>query len=179
MEEKILADIAKLLKDSIVEQLNTPRPVRTYNGQQKTVGGRPVPPSPPRASGNLIKETRVFWEEGFFEGKPELIVSLPSYYFFVENGRPPGRFPPLAQIEAWSNKKLPRFRDVKGRFISNKSRAYLVGRSIAQYGFGGTPFLETAYEKVQDKIFNLLGDAALTYFQTAIDERRLIVIPED
>jgi hypothetical protein len=181
MEEKTLADIAKLLKDSIVEQLNTPRPVRTYNGQQKTVGGRPVPPSPPRASGNLIKETRVFWDEGFFEGEPELIVSMPSYYFFIEQGRKPGRFPPLSAIDKWVIRKrgLSGIRDERGRFRPRKTQVFLIARSIAEYGFGGTPFLDTAVSKVLPKITEDLGDAAREYFQRALNERRILVIPED
>ena len=76
MEEKLLAEIASLVKKAIVAQLNIPRPVLTYAGQQKTVGGAIVPPSPPVGSGNLIKNTRVYWQEGFETGKPELVHTL-------------------------------------------------------------------------------------------------------
>jgi len=177
----MLADIAKLLKDSIVEQLKTPRPVRTYNGQQKAVCCRLAPRTPPRASGNLIKETRVFWEEGFFEGEPELIVSMPSYYFFIEQGRKPGRFPPLRAIDRWviQKKGLSGIRDERGRFLPRKTQVFLIARSIAQYGFGGTPFLDNAINKVIPKITDDLGDAAREYFQRALNERRILVIPED
>jgi hypothetical protein len=177
MEEAILAEIAAMLKKSLVVQLNTPRPVRTYNGLQKTVNGNPVPNSPPRASGNLIKNLNVYWVDSEFEAQPELIVELPDYYYFVEQGRKPGRFPPLNMIRTWARvkKEVPQFRDKKGRFISNETRAYLIGRSIATYGFGGTPFIDGAIADVLPKILPKLGDAAAAFFQNAINENRIIV----
>jgi hypothetical protein len=177
MEEAILAEIAAMLKKSLVVQLNTPRPVRTYNGLQKTVNGKPVPNSPPRASGNLIKNLNVYWVDSEFEAQPELIVELPDYYYFVEQGRKPGRFPPLNMIRNWARvkKEIPQFRDKKGRFISNESRAFLIGRSIATYGFGATPFIDNAVNAVLPQIIDKLGDAAAEYFQNAINENRIIV----
>jgi hypothetical protein len=177
MEEAILAEIASMLKKSLVNQLNTPRPVRTYSGLQKTVNGRPVPPSPPRASGNLIKNLSVYWIDSDFESNPELIVELPDYYYFVEQGRKPGRFPPLDVIRNWARikKEVPQFRDKKGRFISNESRAFLIGRSIATYGFGATPFIDNAVNDVLPQITKKLGDAAATFLQKAINENRIIV----
>lgn len=177
MEEAILAEIAAMLKKSLVTQLNTPRPVRTYAGEQKTVGGRPVPMSPPRASGNLIKNLNVYWVDSDFEAQPELVVELPDYYYFVEQGRRPGRFPPLNMIRTWARvkKEVPQFRDKKGRFINNETRAYLIGRSIATYGYGATPFIDSAINAVLPKITDKLGDAAAAFFQNAINENRIIV----
>ena len=177
MEEQILAEIAAMLKKSLVVQLNTPRPVKTYAGLQKTVNGKPVPMSPPRASGNLIKNLNVYWVDSDFESQPELIVELPDYYYFVEQGRKPGRFPPLNMISTWARvkKEIPQFRDKKGRFISNESRAFLIGQSIATYGFGATPFIDKAIADVLPKIVPKLGDAAAALFQKAINENRIIV----
>ena len=177
MEEQILAEIAAMLKKSLVLQLSTPRPVRTYNGLQKTVNGNPVPMSPPRASGNLIKNLNVYWVDSDFEAHPELIVELPDYYYFVEQGRRPGRFPPLKQIRNWAliKKEVPRFRDKKGRFISNESRAFLIGRSIAQYGFGATPFIDNAVNAVLPQITDRLGDAAAQFLENTINNNRIIV----
>jgi hypothetical protein len=177
MEEQILAEIAAMLKKSLVTQLQIPRPVRTYAGQQKTVNGRPVPPSPPVASGNLLRNINVYWVDSDFEGQPELIVEMPDYYYFVEQGRRPGRYPPLNVIRNWARvkKSVPQFRDKKGRFISNESRAFLIARSIATYGFGGTPFIDGAIADVLPKILPKLGDAAAAFFQNAINENRIIV----
>lgn len=181
MEEKILAEIASMLQKSIVTQLRKPRPVRGYNGEQKTVGGRPVPPSPPSASGNLIRNTKVYWQEGFFEGAPELVVEMPSYYFFVEQGRKPGRFPPLRVIDRWAVQKrgLRSIRDEQGRFIPRKTQVFLIARSIARYGFKGTPFLDNAVEAVLPKLIEDLGEAAAQFLQEAINQNRILVITED
>ena len=100
-----IGDLNGVVKKAIIAQLNIPRPVLTYAGQQKTVGGNPVPQSPPKASGNLIANTNVYWKEGFEQGKPELIVEMPDYYFFVENGRRPGKYPPLAKVRQWAQVK--------------------------------------------------------------------------
>jgi hypothetical protein len=177
MEEAILAEIAAMLKKSLVTQLQIPRPVRTYAGQQKTVDGRPVPASPPVASGNLLRNINVYWVDSDFEANPELIVEMPDYYYFVEQGRRPGRYPPLNVIRNWARvkKSVPQFRDKKGRFISNESRAFLIARSIATYGFGGTPFIDSAIAAVLPKITDKLGDAAAAFFQNAINENRIIV----
>jgi hypothetical protein len=177
MDEKLLAEIASMVKKSLVLQLNTKRPVRTYDGRQKTVNGRPVPMSPPRASGNLIKNLNVYWVDSEFESKPELIIELPDYYYFVEQGRRPGRFPPLNLISTWAKikKEVPRFRDKKGRFISNEQRTYLIGRSIAKYGFGATPFIDDAIADALPKILPKLGDAAASFLENVINENRIIV----
>lgn len=177
MEEQMLGQIAALLKKSLIQQLSIPRPVRTYSGLQKTVNGKPVPASPPVASGNLAKNINVYWTEGFFEGQPELIVEMPDYYYFVEQGRRPGRYPPLNVIRNWARVKkgVPQFRDKKGRFISNESRAFLIARSIATYGFAGTPFIDNAVNSVLPKITNDLGDAAAAFLQKTINQNRIIV----
>jgi hypothetical protein len=181
MEEQILLDIASLLKESIITQLRKPRPVRGYYGQQKTVNGTPVPPSPPSASGNLIRNTKVYWQENFDGLEPELIVEMPDYYFFIEQGRRPGRYPPLRVIDRWAVQKrgLKSIRDEKGRFIPRKTQVFLMARSIAKYGFAGTPFLENAVQAVLPTIVEKMGDAVAEYFQNAINENRIIVLPQD
>lgn len=177
MEEKLLAEIAALVKKAIIAQLNIPRPVLTYAGQQKTVGGNPVPQSPPKASGNLIANTNVYWKEGFEQGKPELIVEMPDYYFFVENGRRPGKYPPLAKIRQWAQVKkgISRYRDKKGRFIKNETRAFLIARSIGKYGYRGTPFIDGAIQSVLPKITDDLGGAAAAFLQKTLNESRILV----
>jgi hypothetical protein len=177
MEEQILAEIAAMLKKSLVTQLQIPRPVRTYAGQQKTVNGRPVPPSPPVASGNLLRNINVYWVDSDFESNPELIVEMPDYYYFVEQGRRPGRYPPLNVIRNWARvkKSVPQFRDKKGRFISNESRAFLIARSIATYGFGATPFIDNAVNSVLPQITEKLGEAAAAFLENTINNNRIIV----
>jgi len=177
MEEQELAEIASYFKKEIIEALLAPRPVTSYSGQIKTIGGNPIPEQNKIASGEIINELNVYWAEGFFEGVPELVVEMPLYYYFIEQGRKPGRYPPLDKIRKWSLTKanIPRFRDKRGRFISNDRRTFLMARSIARYGTGPYPFLDVALENALPKIVDNLGDAAATYLQTAINENRLLV----
>lgn len=47
--------------------------------------------------------------------------------------------------EAWIKRKGLKGRDSKGRFISTKTLAYLIGRSIALYGIPATRFFSNAF----------------------------------
>jgi hypothetical protein len=70
-----------------------------------------------------------------------------DYGEFVESGRKPGRFPPPRAIAKWARiKGLPQFRDKKGRYISNDSRAFLLSRAIAKKGIRPFPFFTDAIE---------------------------------
>lgn len=58
-----------------------------------------------------------------------------TYALTLEYGRRPGKFPNLLAIQQWIEDKgiVPR-PDAKGRPVSTKSLAYLIGRAIAQKG---------------------------------------------
>jgi len=176
MEEEVLNQIASIFKNSIIESYSTPRPILSYSHQQKTVGGRPVKDNNAIASGNLINNLNVYWEVDFnLTQSPILVVELPEYYYYLENGRKPGSYPPLNKISAWvRTKKGAYFRDKKGRFISNKTKTFLVGYSIAKYGFAGHPFFERATELALPTIIEDLGGAAAEFFQEAINKGQLL-----
>jgi len=86
-----------------------------------------------------------------------------DYGEFVESGRRKGaRMPPLDPIAKWAKQRsLPRFRDKKGRYISNESRAFLLSRSISIKGIKPFPFFTDAIEdsinKLQAKLEEGLG----------------------
>ena len=178
MEQQIMNDIAKLLQDNIKGQLLKPYPAKTYSGQLKPVGGAGKTAISPRyASGNLYKQTRVYWESDFEDGTPNLIVDFgdADYWNFVNYGRKPGRYPPLFVIDKWVKQK-PGFqgaRDEKGRFIQRKSLVYLIRRSIAQYGYYGIQFLDKAVNETIDKIADDLGEAAKQYIEQLYDEGKI------
>jgi hypothetical protein len=79
---------------------------------------------------------------------------------FVESGRKPGKFPPPPAIERWAKVKgIPQFRDKKGRYISNKSRTFLLSRAIAKKGIRPFPFFTDALEQATQQLYNNLEDA--------------------
>ena len=108
MDNKILNEIAKILKDSFIKQLNIKRPSTTYGGPgkpglPKPVSGKyPTPISKPVASGNLIKNLDVKFVNDSETGIPDLVLEMPIEGYFVSEGRRPGRYPPLSAIDRWS-----------------------------------------------------------------------------
>jgi len=82
---------------------------------------------------------------------------------FVESGRRRGaRMPPPGAIAKWAKEKgIPQFRDKKGRYISNDSRAFLLSRSIAIKGIKPFPFLTGAIEQATQQLYPELEDAII------------------
>lgn len=56
-------------------------------------------------------------------------LSGADYYYYLVNGRRPGKQPPPESILAWMQSK-----GIHGDYISDKSLAYLIGRKIGQLG---------------------------------------------
>lgn len=89
---------------------------------------------------------------------------------FVESGRKPGRFPPPQAIARWAKiKGIPQFRDKKGRYISNDSRAFLLSRSIAKKGIRPFPFFTDALEQATQQLYNDLEDALIQDIEDSIE----------
>lgn len=178
MDNKILNDIAKILKESFIKQLNIKRPSTTYGGPgkpgaPKPVSGRyPTPLSKPIASGNLIRNLDVKFVNDSETGIPDLVLEMPIEGYFVSEGRRPGRYPPLSAIDRWSIVKpgMTGIRDEKGRFIPRKTLNFLRARSIAKYGFGGNDFIMKGYNSVQQQILELYGEEVAGFLQFQIDK---------
>lgn len=177
----LMADIASYLQKQVQEQLLTPRQSRTYNGAVKTVGGFPVPPSPPKASGTLVRNTKVYWTEDFNEETetPTLVIDFgaaENYAYFVDQGRRPGKYPPVAPIDRWVvTKGLKGIRNDKGQFISRKSTVFLIRRSIGMYGFQGTNFIQKAIDNSLNKIADDMGQAAEEFLIKYLEEKGTII----
>ena len=62
------------------------------------------------------------------------------YWYYIENGRKPGKRPPIALIEKWiDDRRL----SLDG--ISKRSLAFLIARKIGREGTKGTPILESVF----------------------------------
>lgn len=178
VEEKVLNEIAGLLKGSLVKQLEIPRRSTTYGGPgkpgiPKPVSGRyPTPISPPIASGNLIRNIDVKFQENPQTGIPELLLEMPIEGFFVNEGRRPGRYPPVGPIDKWVRQKqaIKGIRDAKGRFIPRKTLVFLIRRSIGRYGYGGNDFINKAYNSIQQQVLDKYGDYVAGFLQFQIDQ---------
>ena len=68
--------------------------------------------------------------------------------------------PPPGAIAKWAKEKgIPRFRDKKGRYISNDSRTFLLSRAISIKGIRPYPFFTDALEQATQQLYNDLEDA--------------------
>ena len=60
--------------------------------------------------------------------------------------------PPSGVIEKWISQRKIKGRDVKGRFITNKSLAFLIGRSIKLKGIKSTSFFQRPMELAMKRL---------------------------
>ena len=83
----------------------------------------------------------------------EFIVSinLEPYWYYVENGRGPGRFPPIDKILEWIRVKpvIP-YTDSRGRIPTEESLAFLISRKIAEQGTEGRKVLCETVEELNN-----------------------------
>lgn len=184
-----LDNIADILEFEIKKQLGIPRQSRGYYGKIK--GGSP---SAPQASKNLINSVNVYWQGSIEAANLELIVKMEDYWYWVNYGRKPGApinktrttesgkvisyrsftgFPPLKPIDKWVITKQG-FKDVvrdkKGRFVKRQTLVYLIRKSIAQYGYAGTYFLDEAYAITAARITEELGETLGNWFLDLFDD---------
>ena len=100
----------------------------------------------------------------------DLSLSLEDYWKYVEEGRKPGKFPPLDKIEEWIRiKPVAPYPDAKGRVPSNQQLAFLIGRKIAEEGTEGRHLLDNAIESTQDWI-EIIEQAISKDIEIEIDE---------
>lgn len=114
------------------------------------------------ASG-LLNETMGQQREVSFDvesGNISVKINLEPYWYYVENGRGPGKFPPIDKIKEWIEVKpvipqvmtLTRHTKTKGDVTyevlpSVSQLAFLIGRKIATEGTQGHPFFKQTTEE--------------------------------
>lgn len=114
------------------------------------------------ATGELISSIRPMTPE-LVDGTFECSLSLAPHWKYVENGRRPGKFPPIDNILEWVKAKpqLARPNRLDRKELAPKQLAFLVARKIAAKGIQPGNQLEEAmdivYARWKDRI-----DAAIT-----------------
>lgn len=92
-----------------------------------------------------------------------VVINLEPYWYYVENGRNAGKFPPIDKILEWIRVKpvIP-YSDSRGRLPTEEQLAFLIARKIAEQG---TEPKHVLYETVDE-----LNRYYLPKLQQALDE---------
>lgn len=100
-----------------------------------------------RATGNLITSINSKIEVNGNEF--EIQLQMADYWYYVENGRGAGGFPPINKILEWIRVKpiLPH-PDSRGKLPTENQLAFLIGRKIANEGYEGSNDLGDALNEV-------------------------------
>jgi predicted transcriptional regulator len=104
--------------------------------------------------------------------KGNILFSYADQGDFVESGRRKGAKPPPTQvILKWVKQKgLGQWRDNKGRYISNKSQAYLISRSISRKGIKPLAWFSNPFEKALDKFPEIMEVSIAKVIEKQVDE---------
>lgn len=90
----------------------------------------------------------------------EIDLELENYYWYVENGRKAGKFPPIQKIEDWIKIKpvLP-YKNKNGKLPTLNQLTYLIGRKIKEKGIQGKHLLQKSVDEIYKEIEDRLVDA--------------------
>ena len=84
----------------------------------------------------------------------EVWLSIADYYIYIEDGRLPGKQPPIDVIEKWiQNKHLPEQRNLKWAIAKSISKKGIVGKHILEKSLD---LIEPSLDKEIDKQVNKL-----------------------
>lgn len=113
----------------------------------------------PEATGHLVDN--VTFRVNHRGTQYEVILNLPFYYKFVEDGRKAGKRPPIEPILEWIKAKPVIPREIDGNLPTEKQLAFLIARSIGENGTQGKHVLRRAKEESVDMMLESIKQAFL------------------
>ena len=110
------------------------------------------------ASGDLLNNIEYEITRGDFTYT--IYVKMRDYWYFVENGRKAGKWPPIQNILDWIKIKpvLPR-PNAEGKLPTPQQLAFLIARKIGEEGTEGTQDLRKATDTIWDTFEDRLYEA--------------------
>lgn len=116
-----------LCVEEMKDYVSSTRQRRRGNGQLRSLRSNAVD------TGGLLSSIRYQLTSST---PPSIEFQMAEHGIFVDKGRSPGKFPPLAKIEGWLERKgLP------------CSLAYPIAKKIAQEGIAARPFFSSTVER--------------------------------
>lgn len=80
-----------------------------------------------------------------------LSILMNEYWLYVEEGRKPGKMPPIKNIYEWIQNKRPlqaKIAQAPDTIAATKSLAYVIARKIAKKGTKAQPFISPSLKQV-------------------------------
>ena len=110
------------------------------------------------ASGDLLNNIEYEITRGDFT--VTIYVKMRDYWYYVENGRKAGKWPPIQNILDWIKIKpvLPR-PNAEGKLPTPQQLAFLIARKIGEEGTEGTQDLRKATDTIWDTFEDRLYEA--------------------
>ena len=110
------------------------------------------------ASGDLLNNIEYEITRGDFTYT--IYVKMKDYWYYVENGRKAGKWPPIQNILDWIKAKpvLPR-PNAEGKLPTPQQLAFLIARKIGEEGTEGTQDLRKATDTIWDTFEDRLYEA--------------------
>ena len=110
------------------------------------------------ASGDLLNDIEYEITRGDFTYT--IYVKMKDYWYYVENGRKAGKWPPIDNILNWIKIKpvLPR-PNAEGKLPTPQQLAFLIARKIGEEGTEGTQDLRKATDTIWDTFEDRLYEA--------------------
>lgn len=110
------------------------------------------------ASGDLLNNIEYEITRGDFTYT--IYVKMKDYWYYVENGRKAGKWPPIDNILRWIRVKpvLPR-PNAEGKLPTPQQLAFLIARKIGEEGTQGTQDLRKATDTIWDTFEDRLYEA--------------------
>ena len=159
-------DIADLFVENIRFYLRQSWQSKGYGGSPNKMGiGQKIATSDLY---NYITPRIEYDEDGFPES---FVIVMEDYWYYVDEGRKPGKFPPVNAIRNWILDKPVSFRPINGKIPSLKQQTYLIGRSIAEKGTAGTDFTTLAMDRTFDMALDQFGEEFADQIQEFLEMR--------
>ena len=96
---------------------------------------------------------------------------LNDYWIYVENGRKPGKFPPINKMLNIARRVVPKpYRLPSGKSVlpNEKQLAYLIGRKISKDGTKPTNYLKDSLNNKRQELINGLSTILVDEFKELI-----------
>lgn len=120
------------------------------------------------ATGELLNSVEYILESG--DTSISVSLKLKDYWKYVENGRQPGKFPPIDKIREWVSVKpvLPH-PDKNGKLPTEQQLTYLIARKIANEGIEPTNALKNTQSQINAEFEARISEAITQDIQREVD----------